>query len=179
MGLGVVNEQVETPIRIWIAAYTGPNAEIGVRDAVTSRGYPVLVPTAMTEMRHARQTMLVDRPVFPRYAFIGIPEDKSWYPLKTITGVSGILCIQGKPRPVPDKLIRLLRAAMDEDAFNAAAEPAYRPGQRVEVMVGQTSVSAFVERINNTLPAQRIDVMFRMFGKEHRRTVPVDQVRAA
>lgn len=167
------------PIRIWIAAYTAPNAEIEVRDAVQALGYPALVPTSLVEMEKSRQKMLVERPVFPRYAFVGVPVDWSWYPLKAVRGVAGILCATGKPRPIPDKLVRLLQAAVDADAFTQSREASFREGQAVEVRVGQTTLGAFVERVNNILPAQRIDLVFKVWGKEHRATVPVDQVRAA
>lgn len=174
-----VTTDTEQKIRIWIAAYTTPNAELDVREGVQALGYPVLVPTGMIEAKHARQTMLVERPVFPRYAFIGVPEERSWYPLKTIRGVAGILCANGKPRPIPDKLVRLLRAAVDADAFTQSRDAAFRSGQAVQVKVGQTTLAAFVERVNNMLPAQRIDIVFKVWGKEHRSTVPIDQVRAA
>lgn len=171
--------ETHDPIRIWIAAYTGPNAEIAVRDAVAGMAYPVLLPTALVEMTHARQTMMVNRPVFPRYAFIGVPHGMSWYPLKAVTGVAGILSSDNEPRAVPAKQIELLKAAMQADAFTEAQRPDFHEGQAVQVRVGKTTVAAFVAEINAALPAKRIEVLFSMFGKQHRRSVALDQVRAA
>jgi transcription antitermination factor NusG len=166
-------------IRIWIAVYTAPNAEIAVRDAVQGLGYPVLLPTAMVEMRHARRAMMIDRPVFPRYAFVGLPVGRSWYPLRTVTGVTGVVSRNGEPQALNDKAVRLLRAAIEADAFAKRQTAEFSEGQKVQVTVGSTPVEAFVERVVNTLPAQRVDIMFRLFGKEHRRSVPVDRIRAA
>jgi transcription antitermination factor NusG len=166
-------------IRIWIAVYTAPNAELGVRDIVQAMGYPVLLPTALVEMRHARRSMMVDRPVFPRYAFVGLPVGRSWYPLRTVTGVTGVVSQNGQPKALNAKAVALLQAAIEADAFAKKATPEFKEGQAVQIMVGSTPVEAFVERVVNTLPGQRVDIMFRMFGKEHRRSVPVDQIRAA
>jgi transcriptional antiterminator RfaH len=173
----------DDPIRVWIAVYTAPNAEILVRDAV--RGlydedpYEVLLPTGMVEMMHARRKMMVDRPVFPRYVFVGIPHGRSWYPLKTVSGVSGVLSTRSEPQSLNPRAVALLRAAMEADAFTEDKVSPFKHGDKVEVLVGQTPVEAFVESIGRLLPGQRIDVMFRMFGKEHRQSFPVDQVRAA
>lgn len=174
-----MSTQAETPVRIWIATYTTPNAEIAVRDAVRALGYPVLLPTAMTEMRHARQVMMVDRPVFPRYAFVGVPPGQSWYPIKAVSGVAGILSTNGEPRAVPRKAVDLLKAAVEADAFTTKARPMFSEGDRVKVTVGDGEIEAFVGRINASLPAQRIEVVFKLFGKEHRSTADVDHVRAA
>ncbi len=175
----------ETKIRTWIAVYTAPNVELAVRDALTSLSedrpwtYPVLVPTGMVQVTHARRTMLVERPVFPRYVFVGVPEGVSWYPVKNAKGVTGVLCAAGKPRPIPDKLVQLLKAAVDADAFTRSNEQAFKVGDAVNVRVGQTTLKAFVERVNAELPAKRIDILFEAWGKLHKSTVPVDQIQAA
>jgi len=169
----------DNDIRIWIAAYTAPNSEIAVRDAITALGYPVLLPTGMVEMMHARRKMMVDRPVFPRYVFVGVPHGRSWYPLKSVTGVSGVLSSNSEPQSLNPRAVALLRAAMEADAFTEEKAVPFKAGDKVEVLIGQTPVEAFVESVTRLLPAQRIDVMFKMFGKEHRRSVPVDQLRAA
>jgi transcriptional antiterminator RfaH len=173
------NSRVELPVRIWIAAHTAPNAEIAVRDAVKAIGYPALLPTGMVEMRHARQRMLVERPVFPRYLFIGVPEGMSWYPIRGVTGVSGILSSAGGPRPVPDRAIDRIRAAVEADAFTKATQPRFIEGQAVRVDFGSAEIEAFVGRLMSTLPAKRIEVVFEAMGKKHRTTVDVDKVRAA
>lgn len=169
-------------IRVWIALYTAPNAEIAVRNAVlglhAENPYEVLLPTGMVEMMHARRKMMVDRPVFPRYVFAGIPHGRSWYPLKSVTGVAGVLSSNSEPQSLNPRAVSLLRAAMEADAFTEEKTSPFKAGDRVKVLVGQTPVEAFVESVGRLLPGQRIDVMFRMFGKEHRRSVPVDQLRA-
>lgn len=166
-------------IRIWLAAFVAAHKEIVVRDAVSGAGYPVLLPTEMRSVRHAGQQMLVERPVFPRYVIIGIPQGVSWYPLRDVAGIQGILCASDGPRSVPGQTIRLLRQAMEQDAFSAKPEPEFEDGQAVKIRIGGTELDAFVRRIKDTLPARRIDVVFSLFGKEHKRTVAIDQVRAA
>lgn len=171
--------ETQTPIRIWIAANTAPNAEIAVRDAVAALDYQVLVPTGMVEMTKSRQRMLVERPVFPRYVFIGLPVGMSWYPIRGVTGVSGILSSAGGPRPVPDAAIKRLRAAVEADAFTKAAQVRFHEGQAVRVNFGTSEMDAFVGRLMSTLPANRIEIVFHSLGREHRSTVDVDKVRAA
>jgi transcriptional antiterminator RfaH len=169
----------ENPIRIWIAAHTALNAEIAVRDALQALSYPVLVPTGMVEMTKSRQRMLVERPVFPRYVFIGLPVGMSWYPIRAVTGVAGVLSSAGGPRPVPDRAIDRLRAAVAADAFTKAATARFSEGQAVRVDFGTAEIEALVGRLMATLPAQRIEVVFQAFGREQRTTVDVDRVRAA
>ena len=169
----------DDPIRVWIAVYTAPNAEFAVRDAVRALDYEVLLPTGMIEMMHARRRMMVDRPVFPRYVFVGIPHGRSWYPLKAVTGVSGVLSMNSEPQSLNPRAVTLLKAAIEANAFTELDAPTFEHGQQVEVLIGQTPVQAFVETVGRLLPGQRIDVMFRMFGKEHRHSISLDQVRAA
>jgi transcriptional antiterminator RfaH len=174
-----MTQDQQTQVRIWIAAHTAPNAEVAVRDAVQALGYPALLPTAMVEMVKSRQRMLVERPVFPRYLFIGIPHGVSWYPIRGITGVSGILSGHGGPRAVPDRAINRIRAAVEADAFTEASGPRFVEGQAVRLNFGGSEIEAFVGRLMNTVPARRIEVIFQALGKKHRTRVDVDKVRAA
>lgn len=166
-------------IRLWLAAYTAPGAEIAVRDAVREMGYPVLVPMAPVEVRHARQAMIVDRPVFPRYAFVGIPVGRSWYPIKNTTGVSGILSASAEPRPVPPRVVKMLRDAVEANAFAEVAKPEFEEGQPVKVNLAGAELDAFVTKVRATLPGQRIGVVMEFFGKKQNLSVPVANVRAA
>lgn len=171
--------QADAHIRIWVAAFTAPNVENSVADLVRAMDYSVLLPTAVVEMRHARRTMMVDRPVFPRYVFIGIPHERSWYPLKTVSGLGGILSQNGVPQPMHVKSVDLLKKAIEADAFLVEDKSPFKEGDKVKVSIGMGEVEAFVEKVIHTLPARRVDIMFSMFGKEHRQNLSVDQVRAA
>lgn len=166
-------------VRIWVAAFVGASQEIAVRDAVTALGYPAVLPTEMVTVRHARQQMLRERPVFPRYVFVGIPPGVSWYPLRAVAGVAGILANGNEPRAVPPKVIGLLRAAIEADAFTRHQSPKFQEGDKVKVRVGVTDVEAMVERVHNTLPAHRIDIVFNLLGKKHRQAIDAKNVRAA
>ncbi|MFH6786303.1 MULTISPECIES: transcription termination/antitermination protein NusG [Methylobacterium] len=171
----------DTPsaIRIWVAAYVAANRETAVRDAAEARAYPALLPTGLVEVSHARRRMLVERPVFPRYVFLGVPEGASWYPLRAVPGVLGILSSGQQPRAVPKRVVGLLEEAIAANAFTRTAEAAFAAGEAVKVRVGSAELDAFVERVRHTLPGQRIDVVFEAMGKRHRATVPLDHVRAA
>ena len=168
--------ETEPKIRTWICVHTAPQAEFAVRDLLIAAGYPALLPTGTVEVRHARRKHLVQRPVFPRYIFTGVPEDASWYPIRAMTGVQGVLSVAGTPRPVPDSLVRMLKAAVEHDAFTAAKDPGFKTGDAVRIRVGQTSLVAFVEKVNSTLPNQRIDVVFDLWGRKQRTTISVDRV---
>lgn len=166
-------------IRIWLAAFVQAHSELSVKQAVAARGYEVVLPTQMVETNHARQKMLIEKPVFPRYLVIGVPHGVSWYPLRDVTGILGILSAGKEPRKVPDKVVKLLKAAVLADAFTKQPDPEFSEGQAVKVKVGSAELDAFVERVNATLPARRIDVVFSSLGKEHKMAVPVELVRAA
>ena len=168
----------EPKIRLWICVHTAPMAEFLVRDAIRASGYPVLMPTEMREAHHARRTHLVERAVFPRYLFVGVPEGLSWYPIRSTRGVSGVLSAGREPRAVPENLVRLLRAAVDRDAFTKTADPGFKTGDQVRIRIGQIWLDEFVARVNAVLPNQRLDVVYDLFGKRHRTTITVDRARA-
>lgn len=166
-------------IRLWLAAYTAPGAEIDVRDRLIATGYQAVVPVGMVEMTVSRRSMLVDRPVFPRYAFVGIPHGVSWYPVKAVRGVTGILAAKGEPRPVSPRVIDFLRSADQAQAWTRQAVKPFAVGDQVCVGEPSDPLSDMVGRVLEVLPDQRIEILFNLFGAERKVRVAVDKVRAA
>lgn len=155
-------------VRIWIAVFVAPHQEVSVGERLAAAGYVPLLPMQQVEIRHARQTMLVDRPVFPRYLFVGVPENSSWYPIKVVPGVIGILSAGQQPRVVPHHTLALLREADEIGAFRQMA-----------IEHGSPQLRAFVRRIVETLPGQRIGAVYDLSRKQIRRMSEVDDAVAA
>lgn len=155
-------------VRIWIAVFVQPSQELVVGERIAAEGYVPLLPTTQVQIRHARQALLVDRPVFPRYVFVGVPEGMSWYPLKSVAGVLGVVAAGKEPKVVPHHTLEMLREADEVGAFRDVA-----------LEHGSTQLRAFVRHVIETLPGQRIGAVYDLSRKQLRRLSEVDAAEAA
>lgn len=133
----------------WLVAYTNPRREAEVRAAVERRALASYVP-AMTVTRRRAD---VQRPVFPRYVFIGLRATQNPCRLAGTPGLFGLVRCDGTALRIDPAVIRGLRA--DEAAgvfdFTEARERA-----RAEA----ASAEALRQRVAEIQPGRRV----RMVG---------------
>lgn len=163
----------------WYIAWTTWRAEYRARANLEQRGYEVLVPTRKVEVRHAGRRMLVQRPIFPRYLFVGVPDDGSWYPILSTVAVVGLITNHGQPVALPKWIMTTLRAADEAGAFNDKVQvaPDLKEGDEVRFVGGP--YAQFVGKVMSVPNAQRVGVILDMFGKKHKLSVPLADLAAA
>lgn len=172
----------------WLVAYTNPRREADVVRTVKRRAFEAYVP-AMTVTRR-RQT--VERPVFPRYVFVGFHPGQEVYGLRETPGLEGLVRFDGQPVKVGRALIEGLRdeerdgvfdftearaaamAAAEAEAADLARIALLKPGRRVR-MVGGTWMN-FTGRVIEHLPGRRVLVSMTLFRRGMSVPIPLAHV---
>lgn len=164
--------------KTWHVAWAAWRAENRAKDGLIQRGYDVLVPTMHVTVRHAGRKMLVERPIFPRYLFVGVEDEQSIYPIMSTIAVNGLVMNHDKPVKMPVWIMRNLLAAQVAGAFDKTPKVVtYKEGQEVRFVGGP--MENFVGHILKAPEGKRVEVLISMFGKATKLKVPLDIVRAA
>lgn len=117
----------------WYAVHTYPQHEKKVSAGLLSRGVAHYLPTYRDVRRYRnRQTVVLERPLFTGYIFVWTDlSDRS----RILTpGVAGIVSFGGRPCPLADSDIDLIRRRLAP--LNPEPHPAMQAGDRVRVMDG-------------------------------------------
>lgn len=94
----------------WYAVHTRSNHEKAVAQSLLARGIDCFLPTYETVSRWKDRRMLLERPLFPGYAFVHISAAEKMSVL-TVSGVLQVLC----SRPVHDALCESLIEALRQE----------------------------------------------------------------
>ena len=117
--------------RYWAVAHTHPQAERWAEQNLTTRGYPVYLPTCLVRRRDPvlrSLTRQVEAVLFPRYLFVAV--DAHWTPARYTPGVAALLMAAdtGKPAQVPHASVEALQAATAVPASGGVNDTPWVPG---------------------------------------------------
>jgi transcriptional antiterminator RfaH len=120
----------------WYVVHSKPREERRALANLANQGYPCYLPECVvTKVRRGRRT-LVREPLFPRYLFIELDdtlEARSWSPIRSSKGVTGLVAFGGAPVRVEPALIDGLR---QQEARHQDEDTAFRPGETVVILDG-------------------------------------------
>ena len=176
----IVPTDVEIFDHRWYAAYTDARREDFALDGLRGTGLLCYAPQELRIIRHARQEMQVQRPLFPRYCFIGVPPRSQVELAYGVRGVSWLL--GGWERPSVVSICAILELAMAERAgmFDHTKprdeHPAFVIGQEVRFLDGP--LVGRMARVAEAPEGERIVVFLGMFGQEVRVQVDAAQIEA-
>ena len=180
-------ETAEAEAGTWFVAYTNPRREDSVERTVRRRSFRTFVPV-MTVTQRCQD---VERPLFPRYVFVGLRPGLTLYGLRETPGLEALVRMDGKPVTVPDDVVSGLRDYQRDGVFDftdarmaaaaaaarAEAAKAFEPGRPVRVVDGPyRSFSGVVECL---LPEERISVKLKLFGRSFSIPLPLAHVEKA
>ena len=155
----------------WVLAYTKPRAEWQAQEHLERQRFEVLCPMLRAQKLRRRKWVLVHEPLFPRYLFVGVPEEKSWAPIRSTVGITSLVKFGGIFVVVPTKLIELLRFGAEQSGVN---RPLFRRGEELRIVAGPfASLEAVFEMDQG---AQRATVLLDLLGRQSRVTVDVGQL---
>lgn len=129
----------------WAVIRTHPQAERRALEAVERRGYQAYLPMCVVRGRQAAKTV----PLFPRYAFVALPDGEPWTPVRYADGVHSLIMNDAKPAYVPDGTVELLQAG--DEVRSVIPEPgsAWRPGDACLIVHGAfAGMDAVVDAID-------------------------------
>lgn len=136
------------------------------------QGYTTFLPRYSTHRIRCGRRVKVEAELFPNYLFIRLSRwSDNWYPLRSTRGVSRLVTFGADPLPVPDRLIEAIQARVAEQPI----EPAFKPGERVELVDGPFA------GLNAIFAAQRdeerVVLLIELLHRQHRVTTPVASIR--
>jgi transcriptional antiterminator RfaH len=163
----------------WYAAYTHPGAETKAHEHLLRQGYATYLPRYRRWVRHARKRAQVLRPLFPRYLFVGVDRlTQRWRPIRSTTGVVGLVTSAEEPVPVAPEIIETLRRRQGEGAFDlVSAAQRLRDGDLVRVTEGP--LADLVGRLLGVADHERVYILLDLLGRAVRADVPAVAVEAA
>lgn len=163
----------------WFVAVSKPNGDDFAKERLKERGYEVFAPKCRVKRSHARKIEVVERPLFPRYVFVGCSSEQPFHPLLSTPGVSFLLrSAYGIPLNIRPGLLREIerRCERDGGAVNLVPEEKvarFKPGQTVRVTKGPM---AGLEAVFVKCERTRVAVMLSMFGREAPAQLSIDEI---
>jgi transcriptional antiterminator RfaH len=163
----------------WYAAYTQLHGEAKAVDHLRNQGYALYLPRYRRLVRHARKRVLVVRPLFPRYLFVGLDRlTQRWRPIRSTVGVVGLVASGDEPVPVAPEVIETLRRREQDGAFDLLSPAQHlRAGDAVRVIEGP--FEDLIGRLLSVADHERVFILLDLLGRSVRAEVPAAAVEAA
>jgi transcription elongation factor/antiterminator RfaH len=143
----------------WYLVHTHPRSESRAQLHLEVQGFRTHLPRFSKTVRHARKLRTVTAPLFPRYLFISLDLKRDrWLSVQGTYGVSHLFTCEGRPVPVPPKIVEGLIAHGDV----AVVAGALHVGQRVRIASGPFGdLIGILERLDDN---GRTRVLLQMMG---------------
>lgn len=151
----------------WYVARTKSGVEDRAASHLRNQGYDVYIPKYRRQVRHARQTRVVLRPLFPSYLFVRMTaEEGRWRPINGTVGIIGLVCFGGVPQPMPEAALELIRAREDKSGAVSLAPDDLQRGERVRLREG--ALSEHVALLEEVSDDRRVVLLMNILGREVR-----------
>lgn len=162
---GVVERQPER----WYAVALQPRADAMARTHLKRQGFAVFAPMLTRTVRHARQFITKEVPLFPGYLFVQLDLERDrWRAINGTRGVRGLVTTGDAPARVPNTVVDELLAA-------TAAGALLQQGATIEVLAGP--FAGLVGRLKQLDGPARVTVLLQLIGAERAVSVPRAAVR--
>jgi transcriptional antiterminator RfaH len=156
----------------WYVVHTQPNGEVRAEANLQRQGFMTYLPRYLRERRHARRSDVVQRPLFPRYLFVGLDLERDrWRSVQSTFGVSNLVMIGERPICLAAEVINEIRGRENGEGFvTLGLPPGLKPGSMVRLVDGLFSdCQGMLERIADN---RRVAVLLSMLGRKVRVLVP-------
>ncbi|MBM3503063.1 MAG: transcriptional activator RfaH [Alphaproteobacteria bacterium] len=151
----------------WFCAYTQPNRERWARSNLWELGLEVYLPEYRKTRRHARETTIVARPLFPRYLFVRA--DLEHIPLRRIRSTNGVVdLVSMGPHPsvVSPRIIAELQERQDSDGYIPLGGGEFTTGDAVRIVT--TSLCDQIGIFQCATDNDRVIVLLQFLGRNVR-----------
>lgn len=158
----------------WFAVWTRSRHESAVLNQLRGRSIEAFLPTVPRWSRWKDRKKRVDWPLFPGYCFARFSPDAS-LPVRSCSGVVGLVSFEGKPAAIPDHEIESVRTLVTSDLqFDPC--PLIHEGDRVEVVSGP--LRGVVGRLLRKGPHARLMLAVDLIGRGASVEIDAADVRA-
>jgi len=147
----------------WYVVRTKTGAEDRAEWHLKNQGFEVYLPRYRKQVRHARKTSTVLRPLFPGYVFVNM--DMGQQRCRAINGTFGVISLVqfgDATRPISTAIIDAIRQREENGAVNLAPE-GLQKGDRVRVRSGAfADHTALLEEVSDD---KRVILLLDLMGR--------------
>lgn len=162
----------------WFVVRTKTGVEDRAAWHLENQGFEAYLPRYRKQIRHARKTQIVLRPVFPGYLFVRIDmEQQRWRAINGTVGVISLVGFGGSPSPLSDAIIDAIRASEDRIGAVTLAPQGLQKGDRVRVREG--AFADHMALLEEVCDAKRVILLLDLMGREVRVTAPMENLAKA
>ncbi|MBL4692235.1 MAG: hypothetical protein JKY92_02780 [Magnetovibrio sp.] len=153
-------------MKSWFVVRSKTGAESRVEWHLNNQGFDVYLPQYQKEIRHARKTQIVLRPVFPGYLFVSLDvEQQRWRAINGTMGVIGLVQFGERPSAVSDDVVNILRSKEVGGLVNIAPN-GLKKGDIVRLREGAfADHNALLEELSD---AKRVILLLDLMGRKVR-----------
>lgn len=162
----------------WFVVRTQPRAEERASWHLNNQGYEVYLPRYRKQVRHARKTETVLRPLFPGYVFVRIDTLRQrWRSINGTVGVISLVQFGNEPVSVPAAVVDAIRTREDVGGVVSLAPEGLKKGDVVRVRDGAfADYTALLEEVSDE---KRVILLLDLMGREVRVSVPMENLAKA
>lgn len=153
----------------WYVVALQPHADALAKAHLERQHFSLFAPAISRTIRHARQFITRQAPLFPGYLFVRLDLRRDpWRSINGTRGVRGLLMVNERPARVPD-------GAIDELIGQQDLAAPLQLGMSLEIVSGPfAGLAARLQRLDG---ASRVTVLMQLIGTELSVSVPRAAVR--
>ena len=162
----------------WYVVRTKTGAEERAVWHLKNQGFEAYLPRYRKQIRHARKTQTVLRPLFPGYVFVSMDIGKQrWRAINGTMGVISLVQFGDEPRPIPAAMVDAIRMREDGAGAIDVAPAGLKKGDRVRVREGAfAEYTALLEEVSDQ---KRVVLLLDLMGRAVRLSVPAESLAKA
>ena len=162
----------------WYVVRTKTGAEERAAWHLKNQGFEGYLPRYRKQVRHARKTATVLRPLFPGYVFVCLDlGQQRWRAINGTFGVIGMVQFGEVPQSVPDSMVQAIRAREDSLGAVNVAPQGLQKGDRVRVREGAfAEYTALLEEVSDD---KRVILLLDLMGRAVRISVAAENLAKA
>lgn len=164
----------------WYAVQSKPGQEQLAEVNLQRQGYTTYLPRCARKRRRAARIHLIQAPLFPGYLFVELDLDQDpWRSVNGTFGVSALVSFGNRPSPLPQGLIKAIRAREDAHGLVQLDEECpFQPSDPVEVTHGPFTEQTGLFQ-GQTPDRERVIVLLSLMGRKVSVKLPSEDIRAA
>lgn len=159
----------------WFIVRTQSRAEERAAWHLNNQGFNAYLPRYSKQIRHARKSKTVLRPLFPSYVFVYIDtENQRWRAINGTVGVIELVQFGDGPKPIRAEIVEAIRARENSDGVVSLAPPSLKKGDSVRVREGAfADCVALLEEVSDQ---KRVFLLLDLMGREVRVSMPTENL---
>ncbi len=161
--------------RSWMVANTQPNKEALALRHIENQSFLGYCPMIRRTVRHARQSRIVLRPLFPGYIFIARDNSRQqWRSLLSTIGVRSLIRVGDQPSLLDDAFVEGLKSREEGGAITKPTSP-YQIGDAVRIFSGP--FDGLIGEILELGDQDRITVMLNFLNRSVKTQVSLGSIK--